>query len=145
MKTLNWYGLLFVAVILVPNIVFAATNANGFENKFSNKKLEVLEQIGHFSCFAFMFLCIPKLSRGWLFDGAKNAYLIIGAVLVGLYVLGWIVFWNESSVRKALALSILPSLLFLESGILTRNYLLLASALIFAPCHIAISYMNAVL
>ena len=86
-----------------------------------------------------------KLSRGWLFDGAKNAYLIIGAVLVGLYVLGWIVFWNESSVCKALVLSILPSLLFLESGILTRNYLLLAGAFIFAPCHIAISYMNAVL
>mgnify|MGYP006972500124 FL=1 len=145
MKILNWYGLLFVAVILIPNIVFAATNTDGFENKFSNKKLEVLEQIGRFSCFAFMFLCIPKLSRGWLFDGAKNAYLIIGAVLVGLYVLGWIVFWNESSVCKALVLSILPSLLFLESGILTRNYLLLAGALIFAPCHIAISYMNAVL
>ena len=40
MKWLNWYGLLFVAVILVPNIVFAATNADGFVNKFSNKKLE---------------------------------------------------------------------------------------------------------
>ena len=37
MKILNWYGLLFVAVILIPNIVFAATNADGFENKFSNK------------------------------------------------------------------------------------------------------------
>lgn len=145
MKWLNWDGLLFVAVILVPNIVFAATNADGFVNKFSNKKLEVLEQIGRFSCFLFMFISIPGLSKGWLFSSAKKAYLIAGAVLVGLYVLGWVVFWNESSVRKALALSILPSLLFLESGILTRNYPLIAGAVLFAPCHIAISYMNAVL
>lgn len=92
-----------------------------------------------------MFVSIPGLCKGWLFDGAKNVYLIVGAVLVGLYVLGWIVFWNESSVRKALALSILPSLLFLESGILTRNYPLVVGAAIFAPCHIAISYMNAVM
>ena len=74
MKWLNWYGLLFVAVILVPNIVFAATNADGFVNKFSNKKLEVLEQIGCFSCFLFMFISIPGLCRGWLFDGAKLLY-----------------------------------------------------------------------
>ena len=92
MKWLNWYGLLFVAVILVPNIVFAATNADGFVNKFSNKKIEVLEQIGRFSCFAFMFVTIPGLSKGWLFSSAKKAYLIAGAVLVGLYVLGWIAF-----------------------------------------------------
>lgn len=92
-----------------------------------------------------MFISIPGLCRGWLFDGAKSSYLIVGSILVGLYVLGWIAFWNESSVRKALALSILPSLLFLESGILTRNYPLVVGSVIFAPCHIAISYMNAVL
>lgn len=45
--------------------------------------------------------------------------------------------------RKSLALSILPSILFLESGILSLNYPLIAAAVIAAPCHIAISALNA--
>lgn len=145
MKWFNWYGLVFVIVILVPNIVFAATNNDGFENKVDNGKLEIFEQIGRFSCFIFMFLCIPGLSRGFWFDDAEKIYVIAGTTIVLLYVLGWIVFWNESSVRKSLALSILPSLLFLESSVLTLNYPLIVGSLVFAPCHIAISYMNAVL
>lgn len=145
MRWFNWYGLVFVIVILVPNIVFAATNNDGFENKVDYGKLELFEQIGRFSCFIFMFLCIPGLSRGFWFDDAEKVYVIAGTTIVLLYVFGWIVFWNESSVRKSLALSILPSLLFLESGVLALNYPLIVGSLVFAPCHIAISYMNAVL
>ena len=44
---------------------------------------------------------------------------------------------------RALALSILPSILFLFSGIMTRSVLLTIAALLFAPAHIAISYRNA--
>ncbi len=63
--------------------------------------------------------------------------------LVTLYLLGWLVFWKEDSVRKSLALAILPSLLFLERGILIANIPLLILAVLFAPCHTAISYGNA--
>lgn len=83
------------------------------------------------------------MSGGWLFAGAETAYRIAGAALVGLYLIGWIIFWNENSMRKSLALSILPSILFLESGILSLNYPLIAAAVIAAPCHIAISALNA--
>ena len=47
------------------------------------------------------------------------------------------------AVVLALALSILPSVLFLESGILRCYFPLIAAALLFAPCHILISYKNA--
>ena len=40
-----------MAVILIPNIVFAATHKDGFENLYRNKIAEVLEQTGRFAYF----------------------------------------------------------------------------------------------
>ena len=70
-------------------------------------------------------------------------YLVTGALLVLLYLGGWAVFWREDSLRKSLTLSVLPSLLFLESAVLMRHIPLLIAAVLFAPCHILISCRNA--
>ena len=129
------FSALFVVLLLVPNIVFALTHKEGFSNRFQNRLLELLEQIGRFGCFLFMIVCPPGLCAGWWFSGAKTIYLIAGGALTALYLLGWIVFWKEDSVRKSLTLSVLPSLLFLESGFLTRSLPLLLAAVLFAPCH----------
>lgn len=144
-KYVNFWGLVFVVIILIPNIVFAMTCKDGFENRYQNKLVETLEQIGRFGCFFSMFIMIPYMNKGYWFQQGKMVYLILGFLLVNLYCLGWIVFWKENSVRKSLYLSIVPSLLFLESGVLSGNILLLIFAVIFAPCHILISYRNAVL
>ncbi len=143
MSWLNFIGLIFVAVILIPNIIFAAKNKDGFQNFYQNKFVEIFEQIGRFGCFITMFFTPPFLNLGFKINGAKTAYIITGAVLVALYCLGWIVFGKENSVRKSLALSIIPSVLFLESGLLSLNFPLIILSLIFAPCHIIISYKNA--
>ena len=142
-KYLNDWGLIFVIVILIPNIVFAVTCKDGFENRYQNKWVEILEQIGRFGCFFSMFITIPLLCKGYWFQHAETVYLILGVLLVVLYCRGWVMFWKEDSVRKSLYLSITPSLLFIESGIISGNILLVIFAVIFAPCHILISYMNA--
>lgn len=143
MSWFNFIGLIFVAVILIPNIIFAAKNKDGFQNFYQNKFVEIFEQIGRFGCFITMFFTPPFLNLGFKINEAKTAYIITGAVLVALYCLGWIVFGKENSVRKSLALSIIPSVLFLESGLLSLNFPLIILSLIFAPCHIIISYKNA--
>ena len=143
MSWFNFIGLIFVAVILIPNIIFAAKNKDGFQNFYQNKFVEIFEQIGRFGCFITMFFTPPFLNLGFKINGAKTAYIITGAVLVALYCLGWIVFGKENSVRKSLALSIIPSVLFLESGLLSLNFPLIILSLIFAPCHIIIRYKNA--
>lgn len=144
-KYLNYWGLIFIVVILIPNIVFAITCKDGFENRYKNKLVGYLEQIGRFGCFISMFLIIPFMNKGYWFRQGKTVYLILGVIHVILYCLGWIAFWKENSIRKSLYLSIIPSLLFIESGIISGNILLLIFAVIFAPCHILISYMNAIL
>lgn len=143
-KYLNYWGLFFVIVILIPNIVFAATCEDGFENHFQNKFVELFEQIGRFGCFFSMFISIPFMCKGYWFDHGETVYLILGVLLVALYCFGWIIFWRENSIRKSLYLSVIPSALFVESGIISGNIMLVIFAIIFAPCHIRISYMNAV-
>ena len=143
MEWCNVFGLIFMAVILIPNILFAVKCKDGFENKWKNRTVETVEQIGRFGCFGFMIFNIPGTWFGWWSDEAFAVYLVVDALLVGLYCLVWIVCFRKSSVFRALALSILPSVLFLFSGIMTRSVLLTISALLFAPAHIAISWQNA--
>ena len=143
MEWVKPFGLVFMAIILVPNIVFAIRCKDGFANKWENKFIERIEQIGRFGCFGFMIVNIPGTCFGWWSDEACALYLIADTLLVLLYCLIWILCFKKNSLFRALALSIIPSILFLFSGIMSRSVLLILSAALFAPSHIAISYKNA--
>lgn len=140
---INIFGLAFMAVIMIPNIIFAIKCKDGFDNKWKNKPIEVLEQIGRFGCFGFMIIYIPNTWFGWQSDEAFAVYLIADVILVLAYCVIWAVCFKKNSMFRALSLSIIPSVIFLLSGILSRSVLLIISAVIFAPCHILISYKNA--
>ena len=143
MEWLNVFGLVMVAVIMIPNILFAMKCKDGFVNKWNNKSVETVEQIGRFGCFGFMIINIPGTWFGWWSDEAFAVYLVVDAVLVTLYCVIWAVCFRKSSVFRALAVSIIPSVLFLFSGIMSRSILLTIAAVLFAPSHILISYQNA--
>ena len=143
MEWLNVFGLVMVAVIMIPNILFAMKCKDGFVNKWNNKFVETVEQIGRFGCFGFMIINIPGTWFGWWSDEAFAVYLVVDAVLVTLYCVIWAICFRKSSVFRALALSIIPSVLFLFSGIMSRSILLTIAALLFAPSHIMLSYQNA--
>lgn len=143
MEWLNVFGLVMAAVIMIPNMLFAMKCKDGFVNKWNNKSVETVEQIGRFGCFGFMIINIPGTWFGWWSDEAFAVYLVVDAVLVTLYCVIWAVCFRKSSVFRALALSIIPSVLFLFSGIMSRSILLTIAAVLFAPSHILISYQNA--
>ena len=125
MGWINVFGLFFVSIIMIPNIVFAINCKDGFENKWSNKLVEIIEQIGRFGCLGFMMINIPGTWFGWWSDEALAIYLITDTLLVIIYCAIWIVCFRKNSVFRALTLSIIPSVLF-------------------APSHILISYKNAI-
>lgn len=143
MNWFNIFGLIMVAVIMIPNILFAMKCKDGFVNKWNNKFVETVEQIGRFGCFGFMIINIPGTWFGWWSDEAFAVYLMVDAVLVTLYCVIWAICFRKSSVFRALALSIIPSVLFLFSGIMSRSILLTIAAVLFAPSHIMLSYQNA--
>lgn len=144
MNLLNLPGVALMAVIMIPNILFALRNPDGFGNTYHNQMVERFEQVGRFGCFGCMMFNIPYLCRGFWFPHALSIYLAVNGVLVLAYCLIWKLCWKQSSVFKALALSILPSLVFLFSGIILLNLPLIVLSLLFAACHITISYQNAV-
>ena len=142
MNWFNIYGLIFIVIIMIPNIVFALKCKDGFANKYNNKFVELFEQIGRFGSFIFMILNIPKTYFGFYFNNGLILYLIVDSILVALYCLIWAICFKKPSVFRALSLSIIPSILFLYSGVMIRSILLIIFSLIFAPCHILISYKN---
>lgn len=143
MSWFNVYGRIYVLVILIPNLVFAMRCKDGFVNRWQNKTVETLEQIGRFGCFLFMIVQIPgTVFQPWS-DTVWMLYFLLDTVFALAYCTIWIVCFRKSAVFCALALSILPSLLFLASGILTRSIFLIAAACLFAPTHILLSYKNA--
>ena len=48
-------------VKLIPNVICTAKYPTGFENKYQNCFMEILEQIGRFGCFGFMVINILYL------------------------------------------------------------------------------------
>ncbi len=144
MNWFNVYGLFFIIIIMIPNIIFAIKCKDGFENLWHNKIVELLEQIGCFGCLGFMIFSIPGTASGFPSNEAFALYLIINTILLIAYCIIWAVCFSKNTLFKALALSIIPSLIFIISGILSRSILLTISAIIFAPCHIMISYKNTI-
>lgn len=138
----NYCGLAIVATLLVPNIVYASKNKEGFVNLYQNKVVLCLEQVGRFGCFLLMIFNIPHLYGGFWFENGLTVYLICNGALLALYLLGWLI-CSKLSVFKATVLSVLPSLMFLFSGITILSYPLLAAAVIFTVCHITVSVKNA--
>ena len=143
MECISIFGAIFMVIIMVPNIIYAMKCKDGFENKWNNKGVQIVEQIGRFGCFGFMVINIPGTWFGWWSDEAFAIYLIVNTVLIIVYCVIWIICFRKNTVFKALSLSIIPSVIFLFSGIMSRSILLIIASVLFTPTHILISYKNA--
>lgn len=143
MDWLNIYGLIILVVIMIPNIIYAIKCKDGFQNKFENKTLELFEQISRFGSFGFMVINV--LYFEFWFDNALSVYLTVNGFLVSLYCIIWFACGKSESLFKALALSIIPSTIFIFSGIMLLHIPLIIFSILFAVCHITISYKNSIL
>ena len=142
MEYINLFGLVFMIVIMVPNIIFAIRNKEGFINRYQNKALEAVEEIGRYGCFVFMIFRVPSLTFGWWSDEAFAIYLVVDVILILPYCLIWAFCFRKESLFRSLSLSIIPSIVFLFSGIMMRSIPLILFSLLFAPSHITISVKN---
>lgn len=131
-----------MAIIMIPNIIYAVKHKNS-ENAYRNKAVEILEQTGRYGCFVLMIFNIPYTYFNFWFKGALTVYLAVNGALCFAYITFWIVFGNTKGLLKALSLSIIPSCIFLFSGIVLANIPLIVFAVLFAANHIFISCKNA--
>ena len=80
MEWFNVFGLIIIAVIMIPNVVLAIKCKDGFDNKWNNKYVEVTEQVGRLCCFGFMIINIPGTWFGWWSDETFAVYLIVDTI-----------------------------------------------------------------
>lgn len=145
MVKFNPWGFLFLSIIMIPNIIFAIKNKEAFENSKQKKWfkiLEIFEQIGRYGCFFCMMFNISGTYFGFKSDLSFVIYLIVNFVFISAYCIIWIFCFNKNNLFKGISLSVIPSIIFLFSGIISQSILLIIFAIIFAPCHIAISVEN---
>jgi len=89
-----------------------------------------------------MVFKIPLLEYGFWFDNAGIFYMVLTGALALLYCFVWILYFRQSTTVRAMALAILPTIIFLFSGILLSQVLLIVTALLFGIGHITITYNN---
>lgn len=141
MSWFNLYGLVIMIIIMIPNIVYALLNKDETA-PYRNKFLGILEQIGRYGCLIFMIFNIPYTYFNYWFENALIVYLSVNGGLCILYLLSWIFFRHKRNVVKALSLSVIPTVIFLFSGIVVASIPLLVLSVLFGFSHIYISYKN---
>ena len=139
----NYYGLIIMVIIMIPNIIYAIKNRTN-STVYQNKAIEISEQIGRYGCFVFMIFNIPYTYYNFWFENALFVYLSVNGGLCFLYLLFWAICWKRNDKLKALVLSIIPSCIFLFSSIVLGSIPLAVLSILFAPCHIYISYKNSI-
>lgn len=132
-----------MAIIMAPNIVYAVKHKGDRAGNYTNKAVVIAEQIGRYGCFVLMIFNIPYTYFNFWFDNALVVYLSVNGALCLAYLFFWVICWNKNGKLKALSLSILPSVIFIFSGVILANIPLIVFAVIFAVNHILISYKNA--
>jgi uncharacterized membrane-anchored protein YitT (DUF2179 family) len=126
---------------MIPNIIYAIKEKN-FESKYHNKAVEIIEQIGRFGSMGLMIFNIPLLEFGYWFIYGKTVYVVLAGVLAVLYCFVWFLYFRKSTLEKAMSLAIIPTIIFLSSGIIQGKVLLIITAILFGIGHIIITYNN---
>ena len=76
----NYYGLIIMVLMMVPNIIFAITHKNNQPQV--NKTIEALEQVGRYGRFALMIFNILFVCSGFYFESAELVYLVTNGILI---------------------------------------------------------------
>ena len=138
----NYFGVIFIIVLLLHNIYASIFKKELFVNKFDDRLLIKLENIGRYLCMILMVINIQDLYGGFKSVEAFVAYLGINIILLGLYYIVWFIFYKFNNIYKNMILGIIPSLMFIISGILQNHLLLIISGIVFAYAHLKIIWKN---
>ncbi|MBQ5851705.1 MAG: hypothetical protein IIW54_12975 [Lachnospiraceae bacterium] len=140
---LNIWGLIIVVLLLVPNIIYAVKEKNQ-ENKCSNKYMNILEQIGRYGSMFLMVFNIGLAEFGFSSVKAFIVYMFGNILLMISYWFIWVLYFKKKTYWKQIALALIPTGIFLLSGITMLHFLLIIFAVIFGIGHLYVTNKNRV-
>ncbi len=154
------WGIFIVVLILIPNIIYALIKSkkdndkkeihkdqknhkkqlnNKADDLLLSKAIRILEQIGRYGCMILMIFNIGIAEFGFPSVYAFLMYFVGNIVLILAYWITWMMFFHTETEKKAMALTIIPTCLFILNGITMRHYLLIICAIIFGITHIYVT------
>ena len=137
----NTYGLIFLILLLIPNIIYAVKYKDAV-NKCTDKWALTLEQIGRYGSMFFMVFTFGSMTQGWASVMDYVVYLWGSALLLLGYWIVWMLYFAGVKMWKSMALAIIPTVLFLLGGITMRNIPAIILAVVFGVGHIYVTYKN---
>lgn len=138
---INGFGACIVILILIPNIIYALRN-RGEKNACTNWFMNGIEQVGRYACIILMWLPLLRWKFGFASVFEMMLYLAGNGVLLAAYWFFFARYMKQKNGKLALLLAILPSCIFLLSGLLLRHWLLAGFAVLFAIGHIYVTKKN---
>ena len=138
---INVFGAATVVIMMIPNIVYALKNRDE-KNLCTNKFMNIVEQIGRYACIALMWLPLLVWEFGFAGVSLMVIYVAGNAALLTTYIILFAVYMKKRSAPLALALAVIPSAIFLLSGLTLRHWLLVGFAAVFAVGHIYVTAKN---
>lgn len=138
---INLAGGILVALILVPNIIYALRNP-GAENKCTNKWMNLMEQVGRYGSMALMVLPIGVWKFGFPSLGDLLLWLFGNGTLLLLYWGCWIPYLRKPGRKLAIALAVIPTCIFILSGLTLQHWLLVITGIVFGVGHIYVTLEN---
>ncbi len=136
------FGLGIVILMLLPNLVYAI-HFRDQKNLCTNKGMNCLEQIGRYVSMFLMIFNIGIAALGFRSVGSFLLYGIGTIVLLIAYWFIWMLYFCKQDFWKSMALAIIPTGIFLLSGITRMDIPLIISAVLFGTGHIYVTYQNA--
>ena len=138
---INLFGGALVLLILIPNVVYAIKNKNE-QNLCKNKAMNLIEQIGRYACILLMWFPLLVWKFGFASVLEMLVYFIGNGALLAAYWLLFALYFKKRTATRAIALALLPTCMFLLSGILLRHWLLVGFAILVGVGHIYVTYEN---
>ena len=140
----SYVGLIYMLILLIPNIIWARNKPKGYNSSGENKILLVFERVGQMLSAVSILLFTnynPEIFELW------TAWLIISAILMILYIIYWIRYFRSKQTANDFYRSIfcipapgatLPVAAFLLLGIYSKVIWLIVSSIILGIGHIGI-------
>lgn len=138
---INVFGGIIIVLMLIPNIIFAVKCKEKQTNK-AGKAVTIFEQIGRYGCMVLMIIPLFVWEFGFSPIEFMFVYIIGNGLLLIMYYIFWALYFKNKSIVNALALAIIPTLIFIVSAVSVKHWALLVTAVIFGVSHIYITYIN---
>lgn len=141
MDWLNIFGLVTLICMLIPNAIYGIKVKNAV-NRCDNRAVNVSEQVGRFASMFFMVFNIGIFEYGFMSDEMFALWFIADVALILLYWIFWIIFIFRRPMAVCVMLAVIPSIIFIGTGIMQRHIFQVASGILFAVFHIYITCIN---